>query len=193
MFHWIILLFIISFWDLWDILFWILIFLLSFIFYLHFFKLLKFVWTDYRGGLSNSFHRVLFLKSSIFSFLDYVSVNIRRSDRWSLSLFICWFGHRRIFFGYFLICVSIWFDFCTRFSLFYFYSIHSFNVFLKCWPLTYTQIYYFSYKFFILIDWCDVLVFLICLLSYISICSCPHIAFNNFPGFWKRILFVFYH
>ena len=57
----------------------------------------------------------------------------------------------------------------------------------------YTNLLFFSISFFILIDWCDVLGFLICLLSYVSICSRPHIAFNNFPGFWKRyILCVLY-
>ena len=135
-----------------------------------------------------------FFKRSIFRFLNYASVDIGRSDWWSLSLFICWFGHLRIFFGYFLIHVSIWFGFCTSFSLFYFCWIHSFNVFLKCWPFIYTQIYYFFSISFLYLSigvmfWSFWFVFW-AILAYVLV---PHIAFNNFPGFWKRyILCVLY-
>ena len=53
--------------------------------------------------------------------------------------------------------------------------------------LTIRFLFFFN-KFFILIDWGDVLGFLIRLLSYISICSFTHMAFNNFPGLWKRCM-----
>ena len=88
-FHWIILLYMIWFWDLWDFLFWLLLVccvLFSIFISSNSLNLFEVVIGAVWVILLIDF---CFLKAVSFVF-SIMSLLI--SDRWSLSLFICWFG-----------------------------------------------------------------------------------------------------